>query len=353
VESPTEHHAALPAQFRLDLTVTPGNAQEFELWRFGISPMFAMEARTRSSFGMGMTTYQFGDVALSAGTTSAATFTRTNQTIAHSGLDNICLLIYAEGGCDLDADGRVSEVHAGDVCILDLARRMTIRAPDSRDISLVLPRALLAPLLPNLDSLHGLILKRSTPLNTMLVNHLRSLVAEAPSLGLRDARAAASGTAALIAAFAGAYANGRDTPAQAAAIASLQALRRIVEENLANPELTPEFLSQKAGVSRATLYRLFEPIGGVRQYIQQRRLMRAYQMISGPAHTRERIGTIAALCGFSDNTVFGRAFRKAYRMSPSELRNAAGEPDAHPEFATATSFLVMNRWLARAGAAGR
>jgi AraC-like DNA-binding protein len=354
---PTEQYRPTPAQFRLKLSVSPGNAHEFDLWRFGMSPMFSIDARdpdARSAFEVDFTSYQFGDLAISRGSSSAATFERTAQTIARSGLDNIGVVTYLAGGCNLDADERLTEVHPGDVCILDMTRRTIVRGPDYESLAVVLPRALLEPLLPNLDDLHGLILKKETPLAIMLVDHLRSLFREAPSLGLGDARAAARGTAALIAAFAGALANGRDTSAQAAAAASLQPLRRTIEANLANRDLGPEFLSRHAGVSRATLYRLFEPIGGVRAYIQQRRLTRAYQMITDPAHARLRVGTIAAHCGFSNDSVFSRAFREAYGVSPSDLRNASGRRDASDlGLFQDSGFTTMNRWLIGMDAAGR
>jgi AraC-like DNA-binding protein len=348
---------AVPAQFRLRLSVSPGNAQELELWRFGMSPLFDLDAgdeEARAAFKVEFTSYQFADLAISAGASSAATLERSAQTIARSGLDNIGVTTYFAGGCELDAEGRLAEVHPGDVCILDLARRCTLRCPDYAGLTIVLPRALLAPLIPNLDDLHGLVLTKGTPLATMLVHHLQILFREASSLGVTEARAAARGTAALIAAFAGALANGRDDCARAATAASLHALRRAVDANLDNPDLGPEFLLQQAGVSRATLYRLFEPIGGVREYIRQRRLARAYQMITDPTRVRMRVGSIATHCGFSNDSVFSRAFREAYGLSPSELRDASSRANtAGPDYSQENGFQLMNRWLIGMEAAGR
>jgi AraC-like DNA-binding protein len=356
VESQSGRRDATPAQFGLKLSVTPGNAQEFDLWRFGMSPLFAMEPRDRrgrASFAVEATSYQFADVALSLGTSSAAVFKRTSQTIARSGLDNICLVVHLIGGCSLEIEGRSIEVHPGDVFIVDLTRHSSIRAPDYASLSIVLPRALVAPLLPNLDSLHGLVLPRSSPFNTMLVSHLQTLFAEVPALGLQEVSAAASGTAALVASLLGASANGRDATRQAASIASLQALRRVVEANLADPDLGPEFLCQQLGMSRATLYRLFESLGGVRRYIQQRRLTRAYQTITDPTHAGERVSTIAARYGFSSDSVFSRAFREAYGMSPTDLRGASRRGDAAgPGHSNDSAFIIMNRWLLGMDAAG-
>lgn len=347
--SETQRRGTLPAPFRLSLLVTPGNAHEFDLWRCGYAPIYAADAshvRARSSFGAEMTGYLFGDVGIASDRSSAAVFERTTQTIARSGIDNISLLVYTAGGCALDMEGRATELHVGDVCIFDMTRRSTVRAPDHANLAIVLPRALLAPHVADIDGLHGLILRRSTPLNAMLVNHMQTFFAEAPTLSLSDSRVAAAGTAALVAAFAGPSADGRDTIAQTAAAASLQAARRIIEANLHDPDLGPEFVCRQLGMSRAKLYRLFEPIGGVSHYIQQRRIARAYRIITDPAHARERVGAIAARCGFSNASVFSRAFRQAFGMSPAELRDAVGRAEtADIGLAGDSAFETMRRWL--------
>lgn len=140
--------------------------------------------------------------------------------------------------------------------VLDMTRQSSLRAPRYRSLSLVLPRALLAPLVADLDALHGRILQRSTALNAMLTRHLRALYDEAPGLAAKDAGAAAHGTAALVAAFAGASVHGRGMIEQASAGTSLQAARRLIEANVPEPDLGPEFLCQRLGMSRAKLYRL-------------------------------------------------------------------------------------------------
>lgn len=301
-----------------------------------------------------MTSYQIGDVAIASGHSSSANLLRTSQTIARSGLDNIGLVIYSEGGSALDIEGRSTEVHVGDVCILDMTRPGALRSPDYKSLSVVLPRTLLEPYVADLDSLHGQILQRSTPLNTMLASHLRALLAEAPALSQQDVHAALRGTAALIAAFAGPSESGQIKIAQAAVANSLQAVRQIIEANIHNPELGPDFIGRRLGMSRAKLYRLFEPIGGVSHYIQQRRMKRAYQHITNPAYAHERIGEIAARYGFSSVSVFSRAFRQTYGASPSELREGLRKTDGTDvELGGDSAFEAMTRWLLGTEAIGR
>ncbi len=93
---------------------------------------------------------------------------------------------------------------------------------------------------------------------------------------------------------------------------------------------------------------MFEPLGGVRNYIQQRRLTRAYQTICDPAHARERVSAISARYGFTNDSVFSRAFRDAYGMSPSDMRATAQAGYADAIDAPLTddgSYWAVNRWL--------
>ncbi|WP_217576277.1 helix-turn-helix domain-containing protein [Mesorhizobium sp. GbtcB19] len=337
------------APSRVSLSIDPGNAREFDLWQSTYSSLYEMNAESaasRASFRAGLTSFNLANVVIIEGYSSAETLKRTGRTIAQSSIDHIGVVVRLEGGFGLDIEGRAAEVHTGDVCFLDMTRPSALRASDYRSLTLVLPRNLLASQIADLDGLHGRILPKASPLNAMLTGHMRLLYAQAPSLDLPDAHAAARGAAALVAAFAGASADGRDMIAQAAASASLQACRRMIDANLHDRSLGPDLLCGKLGISRAKLYRIFEPLGGVRLYIQQRRLMRAYQIIVDPAQVRERISAIALRCGFSNVPAFNRAFRRAHGMSPSELRFAsisAGRENI--ELTGDRAFRTIQRWL--------
>lgn len=334
---------------KVSLSVNAGNAREFDLWRSGYSPLYEMDAESvpaRSSFRSGLTAHNLADVVIIDGYSSAETLRRTAQTIARSSIDHISLTVYSEGGCGLDIEGRAAEVHPGEVFFLDMTRRSTLRTPDYKSLTLVLPRTLLARHVAHLDGLHGKILPRTSPLNEMLAAHMRMLRAQAPSLDIPDMYAAARGTAALIAAFTGASTDGRELISQVAASTSLETCRRMIDANLHDQDMGPEFLCKKLGVSRAKLYRMFEPLGGVSQYVQQRRLMRAYHIVVDPTHARERISTIATRCGFSNISAFNRAFRQTHGMSPTELRVAAARAELDDaELSGDGAFNTMKRWL--------
>lgn len=332
---------------RSDVRVTPGNRHEFDRWREGMRPLFEMDAPDadrRSTFEVQSTSFQFADVALIWGSSSAAVFERGSATLARSPLDQICLLLYTKGGCQLEARGRISEVQAGDVCFIDLSQPVSLVAPDYESLTLILPRWALQPYLANVDDLHGRILHKSSALNALLVSHLWALFEQAPGLSPSEGTVAAFGTAALIAAFAGATADGGEMVGRSRASSALLAYRQYIENGLGKVDLGPDLMCRELGVSRATLFRAFEPMGGINRYILQRRLAQARRLITDPALADERIASIANRCGFSSASVFSRAFVQAFAMSPTQMRAASTNRETRSSLPY-QGFGTIGRWL--------
>ena len=113
-----------------------------------------------------------------------------------------------------------------------------------------------------------------------------------------------------------------------------------IEENLTNAKFTTASLLRQFGVSRATLFRMFEPEGGVRSYINDRRLYRAVFQISMDPMTRGEISKASEMWGFSSDANFNRSVRRCFGVSPSSLFDAPLEPVAPP--ASSPSILQVH-----------
>lgn len=331
----------------MNLHVAAGDTAAFENWRTACAPLYVAEAEpptARDAFFMDCIFHLFTDASLDSASSAAVRFDRSHATIAASPLDHVSVITYLEGGATLTANGRDTVLESGDVVLLDMTQTCTLVTTPYRHISLVMSRAALSEFHLDIEALHGAILSRDTPLAKLVVAHLQTLLAEAASLGPAEARAAVRGSIALVAAAV--------TPArrrQAVAgdtTVSLQTLRRMIEDNLGSEDLDADFLMQRMGLSRATLFRHFKPLGGVRSYIQQRRLARAFQAIAAIESPDERIGAIARRHGFSSDAVFSRAFRNLYGMSPTDMRamieTGSGTPSPENQM---QGFSRVNRWL--------
>ncbi|MEL7033725.1 MAG: AraC family transcriptional regulator [Pseudomonadota bacterium] len=96
-------------------------------------------------------------------------------------------------------------------------------------------------------------------------------------------------------------------------------IRTYIEENLGDLSLLPAQICDKFNLSRATLYRMFEVDGGVRRFIQDRRLYAAvWDLAEGGIH-RGRLTEVAEKWGFSSNANFNRAVKTVFSMPPGAL----------------------------------
>lgn len=96
-------------------------------------------------------------------------------------------------------------------------------------------------------------------------------------------------------------------------------ISRHIEQNLRSPDLTVESLLTNFGVSRASLYRIFEDKGGVRQYISDRRLYHALAEIAQKPNERGRINAVAEKWGFASSPSFNRAVKRRFGVAPGAL----------------------------------
>jgi AraC-like DNA-binding protein len=88
-----------------------------------------------------------------------------------------------------------------------------------------------------------------------------------------------------------------------------------------NPEFqwTLDILTEKVGMSRATLLRKFKSALGVSPitYVSHWRMVKAYQLVK---HSSLSLNGIADVVGFADARTFGKAFQRHYGSTPTALR---------------------------------
>jgi AraC-like DNA-binding protein len=78
---------------------------------------------------------------------------------------------------------------------------------------------------------------------------------------------------------------------------------------------------QTLQLKRATIYRWFEHEGGLGAYIRNRRLREAADELVRYPHVQ--VAEIAFGLGFQSASDFTRAFRRAFDMSPQDMRARA------------------------------
>jgi AraC-like DNA-binding protein len=314
--------------FSLFTTTHLSPREQFEAWHESISVIFdvAPLARHRPVDGFQATVrgYHLGGVLVSLVDFDGQRFLRDKRRAIADGLDHYLVQLYATGGLIGASGDRERVLRAGDVQILDLAQPNVTAAKASGTIAIVVPRDTLRRALPTTGDLHGLVLRGDSGTGGLLADYMRSLIARADTIALADAPIIAQATTDMIAACSHSAAETVERARAAIEMTMLERIQRHISNRLDSPELHAEALCGLFAISRTRLYRLFEPLGGVANYIQEQRLVLAYSELSNPAHDHRRIYEIAFSRGFSSEAHFSRLFRQTFGQSPSEVRARAG-----------------------------
>ncbi len=331
---------------QFSLKITPGQEGEFEAWRQTIAPMFELTLphSTRAvDYYLNTVGYYFSEISLSKSICAATIFDRNSRVIAQSGLDWVTIMTYTKGSYTLTINGETRRIEPGDFVVFDMSHPFRIEAQDYENLSVNIPRRPLEALLPKIDMAHGLVIDTTSAFNSMLLSHFSMLMNHANDFSSKDGPGLEQVTLNLIAASIGSTLENKYPLLATSDFSTLQKLRRAIEQQLENPKLSVKTLTLEQGISRSAIYRLFEPLEGVQNYIQRRRLARIYQAITDPANDKMKIGNIAARYGFSNATNFSRAFRTAYGLSPSEARKRA--MDGANVTRPISSYDQINRWI--------
>jgi AraC-like DNA-binding protein len=116
----------------------------------------------------------------------------------------------------------------------------------------------------------------------------------------------------------------------------LRAIHRFIERNLHRQDLSVSDVALGANISRASLYRLFATQAySVHGTLREQRLQEGLRYLEQARSDRLSIGAIAHACGFSDQAVFSKLFRRRFGITPRQARSptAAQEPhDAGGQF---------------------
>lgn len=316
--------AGLPS-FSFEGSAASSTEEAFWSWRSIASPLFDVALPDQGAvdaFQVKVDSYHLGPLVLGSVTANAQQFRRSPLTIARSGVDHYLVQLYCRGGYAGEVEGRTIQVRPGDVSILDLSQTLQTQADSFHNLNFIVPRAVLEPLLKYPDGLHGIVLSGQTGLGHVLATYMQTIHKTAGSLSAEDGAAISEATASLIAGCFGPSADTQETAAAAKRGALLLTIKRYIDASLADPGLlTVDRITREFHVSRATLVRMFEPLGGLTGYIRERRMFRCFAEITSPAHGHRAISGIAYSWGFSNEAAFSRAFRRVFDMSPREARS--------------------------------
>lgn len=312
----THAEPGLPRQSFNSADLEP--AQAFAGWQAAIAPVFDIEpAFPDRPFAATYDSYHLGDILIGLGSFDATKFSRSHDKAQRDGLDYALIQVYTAGGYDGHLDDRTVTVRPHELVTLDMTRQTRTVSLPSSNITVLVPRDLLkARQIP-----HGVMTRgpRGAVLGGMLADHLIGLSQRLPTMPLSTGAAAALATLALYEAALDPIEEMLEAAVEPQRDLLFQRVRRLIDARITTGKIDIASLAADLGVSRSTLYRLFEPQKGVEAFITERRLAHVRRALSDETDTR-RIGTIAAAYGFEDHSNFSRIFKRRYGQTPAELR---------------------------------
>src|ERR1700751_2201507 len=327
---------------------SPRSAEHGSEWLAIHSPLFTSPAPALVGPGGAYRMWAGGSFILSH--TSCDRATLIHSPSATPAIDHFGICLVLSGTIDLLANGIQAQAVAGDIVLLDLhAPVELIRSSEgdtTSELTLWIPRARLPAAFCDRAGIDGQIVRSAGSGTAVAAAALQALLSQIKLVTAAEMDELVAGVVALVArviALSPAASPKASRYAVAAPLESFTTISRFIEANLASRELGTEKIMGTFGLSRASLYRLFEPVGGVACYIRTRRLVRARNELIAPGLQDHRIGPIAYRAGFRSIPAFNRAFREAYRESPRSAR----KPGAGPALATAPRgrMGVLTRWL--------
>lgn len=315
--------------------------QRAPLWRDSATSVWDVERITDDGFYAYVDAFQAGDLMFGTVKSSGQATERTRVRIASDSLDYYMLQFYVRGQRSANARGHEVLAQNGDLLVVDMTQQLQTRSTEYQSFDLVLPRRLFDPLLGDPDAFGGALFASQQPLVALLRSHLLALYKAGPDMTQDQAIAMQGPTLALAAAAL----NGAVTEekAQPVRTAAWLAVRRHLEDRLSDPELSAERVARHFGFSRATLYRIMEPVHGFSAYVRLRRLYRCREDLADRAQRHRPIADIAAWWGFHNAAAFSAFFSRTFGLPPRDYRQMAFGQELGATHSA--SELDWSRWL--------
>jgi AraC-like DNA-binding protein len=308
----------------------------FQTWSAVISPLFeprpcagTKKTPTGSAYGV-----IIGEMIIAKVAFSAQDFVRDELRILGTP-DHLLLHLYVSGGFNGLVTRQQTAIGPGKVALIDLACAVDTRAFASRTVSLIVPRKLLRDvpldeLKPRLDTFR----------NDRLAAHMLSLLERSGQLTENDIATTVADTVSFLKRLLAptpqnALPHRRDTDENLLALTEAA-----IRDNLALPELSPDWLATQLDVSRASLYRFFASRGGIMRYVQERRLLAVQAALSDPLETR-RLSRLSSDLGFKSEAHFSRSFSARFSVTASKYRKMQLDASAATQL---TSPEIVQQW---------
>lgn len=294
--------------------------EQFPLWQRQMAHAYRRTSerpRLNESFNACMVRNQISWLEVSEITCDPASYTRTGGSV---GPDDsfFSASVLLEGIGHLTQAGRRVIQRPGDLVIYDTSRPFTYRFETSYRILLVrVPRRAMLARFPDASRFTSLALSENLAITRLFTTTARNVARLDLGSSINSARLAASIFDVMAACIEEGFALRPEPKGPTANLLVVRARQHMLA-HIDDTEITVDQIATALRVSKRSLSRAFAqendtPI----RWLWRQRLALSHRRILEGSHTS--VTELALSCGFTNSAHFSRAFRQAFKQSPSEM----------------------------------
>lgn len=261
------------------------------------------------------------------------------QRVAADGFNHFVLHHVVAGTLCSGPAGAPMPVAAGQTLLLDAGKPMESTTDAVELITVSLARGAVRAAAGGLDGLHGCLIDARD--GAMLSAFLRALVEQIASLPAGVQPTMTRVLIDLLSAAINPGSVGARLEFYRLEYVRREAVQRLIDARLADRAFGVADITRETGISRPSLYRLFDAHGGVLRFIQQRRLQLLRSRLDQRAFDRHALAELAPMCGFAGESHASRLFKQAFGIAPGAYRAASQNGIEQPAVE-----LMAQRWAA-------
>jgi AraC-like DNA-binding protein len=251
-------------------------------------------------------------------------FYRDRSRVARDGDDRFTLIVNrGDSASERVTPSQSITLPAGASILFDRSQASAHVCPGgSHRLVLILPRRTACSALPNVEDLVGTVIPPGNQPMRLLAHYAEGLLGDET---LSDPAILAHAAQNLLDLMVLAFDTDRDRT-EVARQRGLRAVRlaavlRIIRADYADPEISPEKVATRLGISARYLHALLQKTGmSFAERVHELRLARAFTVLCSGAGAHRKVSDAAYAAGFSDLSHFNRSFRRRYGLTPTAAR---------------------------------
>ncbi|MFE6334249.1 helix-turn-helix domain-containing protein [Streptomyces sp. NPDC057806] len=310
-------------------TSTMPQSEQAEVWqqavRHWLGPLRVTRFQQGGAFEGALWANDLGYVRVLTMQADPVRLSRTTDLVTSAPDDRLALAVQVSGTAALHQDGRSTDVRPGELALCDLRRPFSFEQRQPFRLHVIrLPGQALGVSGKRAEQMTGRAVRTGEGVAALLGPLLSTLTECAEEtvgpVGERLAGTVADLLATLIDEQ---TLDERPQVGDTRAAHLLTAIRRYIDDNLSDPDLSPAVIAEVHRISVRYLHLLFEPEETtVRRLIQRRRVEECARELVRRGRVTPTISVVARQWGFQNVAHFSRSFKSVYGYSPRDWRDA-------------------------------